>query len=479
MPLVQSITSLTASGNVTGAFIKGDGSQLSAVPPILSITSLTATGSVSATGTVSASTLSATTLTTTVATVSGNLTAGNVSVLGSLQVAASSTVTGALTAASSLTISGGNLNVSGTNSMLYFNNRVRNNLIVLYGTLSALSTGTETDFFGFGINGGTLRYQVPTSEAHRFYAGTTEKVSITAGSVYITGNATVSDTLTTTNATVSGSLNAGLITGVLRGPLLNHIYGLDGPGVYVRATTYQNLGLPFVYNALYSAHVANAAVRRCFQVLRGGDPTAANTTGATITSFIDSDGYGYFGNVAIASTCSAGNTSVSGIQQFTAVNPRTTHEYWGMTVSADTPNTMLRYQVPTASGTLNRHNFYCGTSLMMTVSTTGVYSSAEVTAYSDARLKANVVPIPDPLTKLSNIGGYTFDRTDIGTRQAGVIAQEIQRVLPEAVREFDGNLTVSYAAVTALCVESIKSLTQRIDELVLSMADLKRKIYNV
>ena len=190
-----------------------------------------------------------------------------------------------------------------------------------------------------------------------------------------------------------------------------------------------------------------------------------------ITSYIDSNWLGYFGNVSISSDCAVAN----GVVQFTAVNPRTSHEYWGMTVSADEPNTMLRYQVPTASGTLNRHNFYCGTTLMMTVSSSGVYSSAEVTAYSDARLKANVVPIHDPLAKLANIGGYTFDRTDIGTRQAGVIAQEIDTVLPEAVHEFDGNLTVSYAAVTALCVEGIKLLARdtnarlaRLEELLLA-----------
>ena len=140
----------------------------------------------------------------------------------------------------------------------------------------------------------------------------------------------------------------------------------------------------------------------------------------------------------------------------------------------------LRYNV---ENTGHAHKFYAATTLCLTVNTTGITSAGEVTAFSDARLKSNVVTIASPLQKIANIGGYTFDRVDIGTRQAGVIAQELLPELPEAVRECNGNLAVSYAAVTALCVEGIRELVRDRDALAArvsaaedALADIRRRL---
>lgn len=112
----------------------------------------------------------------------------------------------------------------------------------------------------------------------------------------------------------------------------------------------------------------------------------------------------------------------------------------------------------------------------------------EVTAYSsDRRLKENIKNIPDALDKVLRLNGVTFswmDKTkDIGfcvpnKDDVGVIAQEVQAVLPEAVRfaPFDrdekGNsrsgedyLTVQYEKLTALLIEAVKDQQKMIDEL--------------
>ena len=88
----------------------------------------------------------------------------------------------------------------------------------------------------------------------------------------------------------------------------------------------------------------------------------------------------------------------------------------------------------------------------------------------DARLKTNVKRITDALAKVEKINGVTFNwlnpTADQNRTEAGVIAQEIQEVLPEVVttRE-DGMLAVRYERIIALLIESIKELKQEVEQL--------------
>lgn len=99
-------------------------------------------------------------------------------------------------------------------------------------------------------------------------------------------------------------------------------------------------------------------------------------------------------------------------------------------------------------------------------------ASGNVTAYSDQRVKVNIEVIPDALDKVSELSGYTFERTDIkGERQTGIIAQELMDVLPEAViggpteEDPDALYSVAYGNLVGLLVESIKELKTRVEEL--------------
>lgn len=97
-----------------------------------------------------------------------------------------------------------------------------------------------------------------------------------------------------------------------------------------------------------------------------------------------------------------------------------------------------------------------------------VYAGGNVTAYSDARLKTNVQVIPDALAKVQSLSGYTYDRTDMDLRQTGVIAQEVEKVLPEAVTapsSEDGYYGVNYGSMVGLLIESIKELKAEVDDL--------------
>ena len=98
-------------------------------------------------------------------------------------------------------------------------------------------------------------------------------------------------------------------------------------------------------------------------------------------------------------------------------------------------------------------------------------ASGDITAFasfSDRTLKENIEPIENALDKVNSIGGYTFNYIDAPEkgRVPGVIAQELQQVLPEAVYETDeGKMAVRYDNTIALLVEAIKELKQQVDEL--------------
>ena len=93
------------------------------------------------------------------------------------------------------------------------------------------------------------------------------------------------------------------------------------------------------------------------------------------------------------------------------------------------------------------------------------------TVSSDKKLKENIEVIPNALEKVQALNGVSFTWKRDGTPSAGVIAQEVQAILPEAVKEVtpvkggDSHLSVNYHALTSILIESIKELKAEIEEL--------------
>jgi len=96
-------------------------------------------------------------------------------------------------------------------------------------------------------------------------------------------------------------------------------------------------------------------------------------------------------------------------------------------------------------------------------------ATGNITAYSDIRLKEDIKPIEDAVSKVQQLTGNTYTRNDLKDperRYGGVIAQEVEVVLPEAVNDSeDGTKTVDYNAMIALLIESIKELKAEVDDL--------------
>lgn len=98
---------------------------------------------------------------------------------------------------------------------------------------------------------------------------------------------------------------------------------------------------------------------------------------------------------------------------------------------------------------------------------TGIWTTGNVTAYSDKRVKENIEVIPNALEKVLQLSGYTFDRTDADMpRQTGLIAQEVLKVLPEAVSgSEEEHYSVAYGNLVGLLIEAIKEQQTQIETL--------------
>lgn len=95
----------------------------------------------------------------------------------------------------------------------------------------------------------------------------------------------------------------------------------------------------------------------------------------------------------------------------------------------------------------------------------GTVTAPNFVSSSDARLKSDILPIPDGLAKLQALTGVTYRMAGSDTRQMGLIAQEVQAVAPEAVTEVEGMLRLAYGNLIGLLVEAIKDLSAEVDHL--------------
>lgn len=114
--------------------------------------------------------------------------------------------------------------------------------------------------------------------------------------------------------------------------------------------------------------------------------------------------------------------------------------------------------LPTSGGTLSGNLNVTG----------AITATGNITAFSDARLKDNITKIPDALNKLNQLKGVTYTRKDLASdkQYAGLIAQDVQKVLPEAVAVTEDDIiAVDYNGVIGLLVEAIKELESKVAKL--------------
>ena len=92
--------------------------------------------------------------------------------------------------------------------------------------------------------------------------------------------------------------------------------------------------------------------------------------------------------------------------------------------------------------------------------TGAIVASDNVTAFSDERLKDNVVTIPEALSKVEAMRGVHY--TKDSKAGSGVIAQELEKVAPELVENATEYKSVAYGNITGYLIEAVKELSAKV-----------------
>ena len=185
-----------------------------------------------------------------------------------------------------------------------------------------------------------------------------------------------------------------------------------------------------------------------FVVGSSSDPTNGDTS---ILGTFTVDGQSVFQNsVDIASTLTiAGNVVVQG----PSVNFQNT-----LVLQGELNGTSATFQ--DSNGTAN----IAGGQITLS---SGIYATGFF-ATSDIRVKKNIHPITNALETVRKLQGVSYNRTDTPDtqRHIGVIAQDVEKVLPEVVEEnADGLKTVAYSQMVSVLIEAVKELQEKVERL--------------
>jgi len=196
-----------------------------------------------------------------------------------------------------------------------------------------------------------------------------------------------------------------------------------------------------------------------------GATTLSSTLGVTGAATL-SNTLGVSGATTLSSTLAVtGATTLSSTLNVTGVT----------SISANT----------TVTGSFQANSIGVGTTANATIGQ--ITATNSITAfYSDKRLKDNFVPITEPLNRVQKLTGLFYTQSELAekygyhdySRQVGVIAQDVEAVLPEAVKiapfDMDGMggsrtgeryLTIQYEKLTPLLVEAVKELQAKVNNL--------------
>lgn len=143
------------------------------------------------------------------------------------------------------------------------------------------------------------------------------------------------------------------------------------------------------------------------------------------------------------------------------------HEWWNGTSWQTTATTGAMYRIQGQTHTWFRHNGLGTQTQLMNLDASGNLTvTQDITAFSDAKFKKNVKTIKDALSKVESIRGVEYERVDTDKKSIGVIAQEIEKIIPEVVLTTeDGTKSVAYGNLVGLLIEAVKELSEKVRKL--------------
>lgn len=109
------------------------------------------------------------------------------------------------------------------------------------------------------------------------------------------------------------------------------------------------------------------------------------------------------------------------------------------------------------------------------ITATGTITGSDINSTSDVNLKKDIKVIENPIEKISQINGVSFNWTDTEQSSAGVIAQDVEKVMPEIIRDNStGYKSLNYNGLIGLLIEAVKNQQDQINILKREIEDLKK-----
>ena len=432
---------------------------------------------------------------------------------------------------SALTVAGGlfvpTANISGGLSM---NNQVNNQVISLWTADSALSA-SSTNYYGFGLNASTLRYQVPAGQCHAWYASASQVANLSSSGLTIPGG--IMQGTSTDSGRVFSGLNSGMSTngyslmcfgqasstnnqgelgfnymgsGSSQNRVCLGLYGQQVLSVLNNAVGIFQTAPAYTLDVSGSARVTNqvlhgmgtaAAPSVAFTnqlntglyqpvtnavgfVINGSENMRLTSTGLGVGTLTPSTtfhvvGTAIFPGTSAASTIFGGSSAIPG-------NANAPAQFYGV---ANTRACISTYQSSNASQ--NHMEFFTSqqTGAIGYINTTG--TSTSFGTASDRRLKRDIAPLKGAsglVRKLRPVE-FGFKTEDPLQRYEGFIADEVGELVPRAVigtkDRVDANGAPVYQALDAgklvpWVVAALKETMAALDRTNAELADLKRQV---
>ena len=139
----------------------------------------------------------------------------------------------------------------------------------------------------------------------------------------------------------------------------------------------------------------------------------------------------------------------------------------GASITDDTStNSNARYPLFTSSTSGSLTSTNVSTTKLYFNPSTGTLNATTVNSLSDRSHKTNIRPIEDSIALVQRLQGVRFDWIENNKPSIGVIAQDVEEILPEVVEtNEDGTKSVSYGNIIGVLIEAIKEQQIRIAEL--------------
>ncbi len=329
---------------------------------------------------------------------------------------------------------------------MQFQNTAANRKIVLYEDYN-----NNHEFYGFGIGNSTMNYQVSSPFAsHVFYAGTDANSSGELLRIQGNGNVGIGITTPSNRLSVSGNANFTGNVGIgeaAPGFLLNFnstvgdkisLFGSSGP--------HYGFGIQAGLMQIHSAGI-------------GDDIALGYGSSSSFTERMRIKGNG---NIGVGVSDPSFVLDVGGRMRIRATTGFTAGLWLNNEANNGSP-AFIGMQADSLIGF-----FGAGFGWLFNINTTTGNANLAGTLFqnSDATLKTNIESIDNALPQLMQLNGYRYNWKDSANpdKQIGLLAQEVQKVYPELVKEnSEGKLGVNYAGMVPVLLQAIKEQQRQIE----------------